>query len=325
MALVYAPATLTRAERNPNRDIWLAAWALTLALHAVAALLFRSLPPPMPEKTVHRIEPIRLVFAKPGASEARESNKPHVFTELPPDRKDAAPKHADFLSNVTSRARDRVPGGDDAMPQMHGDVDAPMVKLEKDGGASHPPTPAPTPPTAEPASPRAGESLLRRDPAQGATGFTTSPAAPPTHPAATGAAPQELGGSASSDIDQPEMDNPNGNAQLTGDVSLNTIAWDYAPWLQRFGRQLMSRWIPPPAYSIGLLKEGGWAVFEVEISRSGEMLRLQELEAQGHPLLGQAAQSALRNMNPIERLPADFPEPTLILRIRMIYPRVRPR
>jgi hypothetical protein len=121
------------------------------------------------------------------------------------------------------------------------------------------------------------------------------------------------------------MDNPDGNASLTGDVSLNTVAWDYAPWLQRFGRQLMHRWIPPPAYSIGLLKEGGWSVIEVEISRAGEMLRLQVLEEHGHPLLGEAAQSALRNMNPIERLPADFPEPTLILRIRMIYPKIRPR
>ena len=323
---MYAPATLTRAERNPNRDIWLAAWALALALHAVAALLFRSLPPPMPEKTVHRIEPIRLVFAKPGASQAPKSDKPHVFTELPPDRRDAAPKHADFLSNVTSRARDLAPGGADAMPRMRGETDAPMVKLETDGGASHPPSPAPTQ-AAEPPSPRAAESVLRRDPAKeqgGATGFTTSPAEPPTRRAAS-PAPQEPGGSQSSDIDQPEMDNPSGNAQLTGDVSLNTVAWDYAPWLQRFGRQLMSRWIPPPAYSIGLLKEGGWAVFELEISRSGEMLRLQELEAQGHPLLAQAAQSALRNMNPIERLPADFPEPTLILRIRMIYPRIHPR
>jgi hypothetical protein len=316
---------LIRAERNPNRDIWLIAWALTLVLHALGVVLFRNLPAPTPAKTVQRIQPIQLVFAKPGP-EARKSDQPHIFSELPPDRKDAAPKHADFLSNVTSRARDNAPGGsDDAMPKMQGDVDAPLVKLRADGGASHPATPTLTSQTAEtPPSPRAGESLVRRDPAQGgATGFTTSPA-PPTHPAAN-ATPQELGGSGSSDIDQPEMDNPSGNAQLRGDVSLNTVAWDYAPWLQRFGRQLMSRWIPPPAYSIGLLKEGGWAVFEVEISRAGEMLHLQVLEEQGHPLLRQAAESALRNMNPIERLPTDFPEPTLILRIRMIYPRIHPR
>src|SRR5690242_3495305 len=100
-------------ERDPDRNIWFAAWVLTLALHAVAALLFRNLPSPMPEKTAQRIAPIQLVFAKPGASAARKSEPPQTFSELPPDRKDVAPKHADFLSNVTSRARDRVPGGDD--------------------------------------------------------------------------------------------------------------------------------------------------------------------------------------------------------------------
>src|SRR5206468_9731746 len=72
------------------------------------------------------------------------------------------------------------------------------------------------------------------------------------------------------DIHQPEMANPGGNAALTGDVSLNTIAWNYAPWLMHFGRQLRREWIAPPAYSMGILKEGGWAVIEVEISRSGE-------------------------------------------------------
>ena len=104
------------------------------------------------------------------------------------------------------------------------------------------------------------------------------------------------------------------------DVSLNTIAWDYAPWLQRFAMQLRERWYAPPAYSYGILKEGGWALIEVEVSQSGKLLRLDLLDEQGHPSLIRAAESGLRSMAPIERLPADFPEPTLILRIRMIYP-----
>jgi hypothetical protein len=120
------------------------------------------------------------------------------------------------------------------------------------------------------------------------------------------------------------MDDPDGNAGLTGDVSLNTTAWDYAPWLQRYGRQLMRRWIAPPAYDMGLLKEGGWAVIEVEISPAGKMLRCDLLEQQGHPSLIVAAQGAVRAVAPIEPLPAGFPEPTLILRIRMIYPKYLP-
>jgi hypothetical protein len=121
------------------------------------------------------------------------------------------------------------------------------------------------------------------------------------------------------------MENPEGNASLTGEVSLNTTAWDYAPWLQRFGRQLMRSWMAPPAYSLGLLKEGGWTVLELEIAPSGKLLRLDLLEEQGHPSLTLAAKGAVSTMGPIEPLPADFPEPKLILRLRMIYPKIRPR
>jgi hypothetical protein len=319
-----------RVERNSDRDSWLIAWAMTLTLHAVAILLFRSLPPPMTPQTIQRIEPIRLVFAKTGPG-ARKPEAPHFFSELPHDRADAAPKKAEFLSNVTSRARDLVPGGDDGMPRMEGEGDAPLVKLEPGGGASRPATSSLALDPAEPASPRAAESPQRRDPAKEQTAATGATAAPnPTQSATAGAVadvtPHDAAGAnGNSDIYQPEMANPGGNAGLAGDVSLNTIAWEYAPWLERFGRLLMHRWIPPPAYSFGILKEGGWAVIEVEYSRSGAMLRLDVLEEHGHPSLSQAAQSALRSVAPVERLPADFPEPTLILRIRMIYPKIRPR
>ena len=116
------------------------------------------------------------------------------------------------------------------------------------------------------------------------------------------------------------MDNPQGNTGLTGDVSLSTTEWEWAPWIQRFSRKLMRVWFAPPAYYMGVLKEGGWALIDVEISRSGKLLRLELLDQQGHPSLSRAAQGALRAMAPIEPLPADFPEPTLILRIRMTYP-----
>ena len=122
---------------------------------------------------------------------------------------------------------------------------------------------------------------------------------------------------------QVQMDNPDGNASLTGDVSLNTTQWEYAPWLERFSRRLMHQWIAPPAYYMGILKDGGWAVVEVEIAPSGELLRLDLLEERGHPALITAATGAVRAMAPMERLPADFPEKTLILRIRMVYPKIR--
>lgn len=326
--------SLPQLKRSSDRDSWLIAWALTLALHAAAILIFRSLPPPAPPRTVRRFEPVRLVFQNLGPAQRRSderTSQPQLFTELPPDRADAAPKKADFLSNVTSRARDQVPGGDAALPRMQGEGDVPMVKLEPDGGSPQPPAaPAPSRPTGAAATRAAATAQRPNLTAQdefGAGARLVSPTASRSDSfrAASSQSSHGTVGSGKSDIDQPEMDNPDGNAGLTGDVSLNTTAWDYAPWLQRFGRQLMHRWIPPPAYSMGLIKDGGWATIEVEISRSGQMLHLELLEQRGHPSLITAAEGALRSMAPIERLPSDFPEQTLILRIRMIYPRFHPR
>jgi outer membrane biosynthesis protein TonB len=208
---------------------------------------------------------------------------------------------------VTSRARDRIPGGDTDLPAMQGEGDAPTVKLAPGKDASRSPAGA-LPQSSEPVGLRAADSRVALQ-------------KPASDPLVRVPDVDVLRGSAgSSGNEQPEMAHPAGNATDLGDVSLNTIAWDYAPWLQRFGSTLRERWFPPPAYLMGILKEGGWALIEVEISRSGKLLRLELLDQQGHPSLTRAAESALRAMAPIEPLPADFPEPTLILRIRMIYP-----
>ena len=295
--------------RNRKSGAWFIAWALALALNTGAIVGLGSLASPRYSVTTHRPEPVRLVFKSSGL-ENRKSEEARFFSELPPDRKDVAPRQPDFLSNVTSRARDPIPGGDAALPRMQGEIDVPMVKIEPDGTPPRPtPPPEPAPRATEPATPSSGL-------------VSSVPAKPEAQPGDEARAP---GSATGSDMPQPEMANPDGSASLTGDVSLNTTAWDYAPWLQRFGRQLMARWFAPPAYSLGILKEGGWALVELEISRAGKVLRQELLEEQGHPSLSLAAQSALRSMAPVEPLPADFPEPTLILRIRMIYPRIRPR
>jgi len=297
--------------------VWLLAWALTLVLHVVLVLFFQSLPPLQASAvTIKKPEPIRLNFVKPAPS--NKSEEPQFFSELPPDRADKAPEKPQFLSNVTSRARDNTPGGHSDLPKMTGESDAPTVRIQKDGGAP----PSPPSPSQAPQNLPQGQSATGA--ASGASILTRTPGQPQPL-VRLRSADAFKGANGSSDIDQPEMHNPDGDASVLGDVSLNTIAWDYAPWLQRFGRQLMDRWHAPTAYLYGILKEGGWGMFEIEISKSGQILRLEKLEEQGHPSLIQAAQGALRSMPPIEPLPADFPEPTLILRIRMIYPKVRPQ
>lgn len=298
----------SRFGRNSDRNAWILAWVLALMLHAVLILVLVKLPM-VASPAVAAPQPVRvrLMSESPGTSRTQE---PHFFSELPPDRADKAPKKPEFLSNVASRPRDLAAQGKDVLPQMKGEADAPMVKLEPGG---HP----------SPAQAQPQEVSKEKEQAEMAALGLALPS--PRQRRASSAPLDGSSGSGNSDIPQPEMDNPNGRAELTGDVSLSTTAWDYAPWLQRFGRKVMDGWIAPTAYRMGLLKEGGWTVVEMRISRSGELLSFQPLENRGHSSLIIAAQSALRNTAPEERLPADFPDSTLILRVRMIYPRVPSR
>ena len=299
------------ATHDESRVGWAVALALALALHVGAILLLYSLPL-VAAAPIEAPKPVAVHLMLPPESETKD---PQIFSELPPNRADAAPRKPEFLSNVTSRARDRVPGGGDDLPRMNGEGDAPSVKLDPNGGPSSAPSAkpeqTPTPQKAE--SPKDGIRKERQ--AETMEGLFSPPK--PIEPV--------MHGAGTSDIYQPEMDQPDGNADLFGDISLSTTAWEYAPWLQSFERKVMRGWFAPPAYSYGLLKDGGWGLFQLEVSRSGKVLSLELLGQQGHPALIRNAQSALHNASPLDPLPADFPESTLTVRVRMTYPRVPSR
>lgn len=301
-------------KRRSNQAAWLIAWLLTALLHGAAVFGLRGLPSLQATPAMARApEPIQLVFSPPRPA-ARAAEEPRLYSPLPANRADKAPAKAALLSNVTSRARDLVPGGDAALPRLTGEGDVPQVQIAPDRTSSAA-TPAAKQAAPQPVDP--GKSGAAA-PWQKSVLLTRGPAVKP----APEGVPRLI---ESSDLPQLAMDNPGGNAELTGDVSLNTIAWDYAPWLDRFRSRLMEKWFAPMAYRMGILKDGGWAVIEIEISRSGQMTRFELLEQQGHPSLITAAQNAVRSTAPFEALPSDFPEPTLILRLRMVYPQIRPR
>jgi hypothetical protein len=318
-------ATLDSPQNDPDRRGWVVAIALALALHVGAVILLYCLPLAAASPTESRNPVTVRLFAPP--TEAREPNQPHYFTELPPDRADVAPKKPDFLSNVNSQARDRVGGGKDDLPQMHGIADAPMVKLEKNSNPSSAKSaPGPEKVAQSEKSTQDGTQKQRQTDPDGPLSL-----AKPIEPQVFGQRSNDAlrrmvaSGGVGSDIDQPEMDKPDGNASLIGDVSLSTIAWDYAPWLQDFERKIYRYWFAPPAYSIGLLKEGGWGMFQLRVSRSGKVLSLELLGQQGHPSLIRCAQAALSNVSPLEALPSEFPDSTLVVRVRMTYPRIPSR
>lgn len=300
-------------------------------------------------------EPLDIVFASPPPvrSTAAEEERPREFTELPENRADLAPDDPDFISNVDSRARDRATEGEETeMPRLEGESEAPHVGLAPpeevppaEPGSGSPEAESPEgdpreedatsllvdeaegdrPRTQTPddgdAGRRGPEEQRLRDQVLGRqgrspigedrSGFTPN-SSPPRHRV----------GPAVSDILQEEMKNPAGNVPLFGDVSMNTVAWPWAPWLQRFARDFLRGWsnFVPYAYHIGVVH--GRQVVELEISREGKLLHMEVRDREGHQSLEDATLANFRSFAPYHPLSSDgsFPEETLRLRVTVIYP-----
>lgn len=251
--------------------------------------------------------------------------EPAFFTELPEDRADEAPETPDFLSNVDSRARDEAPGGDDRLPRSGGEADAPQIAMRK----GEPVPPAPPLPEVEETAQRPTESDAEDRTAD--RDGETPPETPADAPALTplreqlasrnALRPQPAG---TSDIFQEAMKNPSASAALEGSVTLNTTAWDFAPWMQAFRRKVEERWHAPMAWRMGLI--AGELKVRIEISRSGDLLKLTVLEEDvGHPSLTDAVLYAVREGARYRALPSHFPEETLIMHYTFVYPQVRRR
>ena len=352
-----APSRPVRPVAETRRR-WAAALLLTLLWHVLVALGMGLIDPFAADAGSEPRPPIELTFAPLAPPSTRETppdarDEPEFFTELPEDRADLEPERADALSNVDSRARDTVTEGETTdLPRMEGRGDAPQVGLQpsspvaEEEGAGDPraedgeqvepiaePEPAERDETdGDPEADRRGErAVLGESVEAGRTGRGAETETDPLRsalgdpraslrPGRISASPEPrfLVGRGRDSIYQEEMDNRLGNVPLFGDISLNTVAWNWAPWLQRFAREFHRTWVPPYAYWIGLI-EGGQLV-EVEIDRDGTLLRLEVKEEEGHESLREATLGNFRSIAPYQPLPEDFPEPTLRLTVRVTYP-----
>lgn len=302
---------------------WALAVTLALMLHVGIVVAGRLLRPfDSSAAPVRTPEPIQVVFTPETATSEKE---PNFFSELPEDRAGERPDHPDFLSNVDSRARDDKPGGSEqGLPAMDGRSESPHVEISP--GAEGLPEPADA---AEPAvdgdsqpESQPGEIVIPSYDAPASSFLSRESRARVRDPAeqfrreVLGEKSPSPGSGA--DISQEEMSNPDGNVSLSGDISLNTVAWDYAPWLQRFRRDLQKRWYAPYGYYLGAIH--GWTLVELEIARNGDLIRMDVQNEEGHESLKNSSIGALRGAMPYQPLPEHFPKDSLILRIKMIYP-----
>jgi len=339
------------------RSAWVAAVIVSLLLHALLAVGLKhfaplaarhgALPPDAEFIPIDLADLPWPAAAEPASLPAADS--PREFTELPADRADVPPARADFLSNVDSRARDLLPGGEDgALPHSAGRAELPQVAMTPGAGASAeadpPQAAAASPAAAQPPGSEAvqgpsgeaatgdaqaevspnGEGLRRLElPRQGSpTGTDPLAAFRRFDPSALEAVPTPSAGAraaapGNADIAQEGLASPDGNVRLLGEVSLNTSAWVYGFWMQRFRRAVEAHWHPPYAFQIGVIK--GWTLVALEVSRTGALLQLEVQGEEGHWTLRDASVAAIKAAAPFEPLPADAPEPSIRLQIRMIY------
>ena len=314
----------TSSERPILR--WAPALLFTLLLHVGVGWglryldLFGATPPAAAKPPL-----VEVVFAKSTDDAARH------FTELPPDRAETPPEQADLLSNVDSRARDQVPGGQDPLPRQEGSSDLPQVRM--DTGQPSPPSAESTPtppappnpkhPSPEPLAkeilPRTREPVPTNDPW---AAFRRAATTPETAPSPS-SVPRVPAAGGLSDIRQDAMGSPESDAEFPGDISLNTKEWDWAPWLLEFRRELMDSWTAPLGYHLGLIH--GWTLLEVVIAPNGEVISNRVLGEEGNVAFRESSLSAIERSKPYLPLPEDFPEETLILNIRLGYPEWQPQ
>ncbi|TFH02554.1 MAG: hypothetical protein E4H13_01715, partial [Calditrichales bacterium] len=112
------------------------------------------------------------------------------------------------------------------------------------------------------------------------------------------------------------------SADQLGDLTLSTYAWEWAPYINAFKRKLYTVWYTPAAYHrLGLIF--GQTVIRFTITRSGTLLEYEVLEHKGHESLEQSSVNAITAVFPFKPLPGNFPEETLTITARLIYPNLR--
>jgi hypothetical protein len=293
------------------------------------------------------------VIFEPEAADESDPGRPREFTSVPERQAvEEPPSRADFLAMHNSRAADELEGGtESSSPGAERTSEVEQVAISADSGASEGGMAlirAPEYRTGEGETPTEGDEDLAADP-RGSdapelqdgdvmSGDFEADEREPAEEQETGSAatspdilesfataePSILAegtsrsGDPGFDYDQMAISSSAGNMIQFGEFRLNTLSWDFAPWLERFKQDFLPHWIPPYAYRLGVID--GRTIMRLEVQRDGTIGGLDVLEEEGHPSLHQASTAALHGAAPFAPLPPDFPEETLVIELGLLYP-----
>jgi outer membrane biosynthesis protein TonB len=116
----------------------------------------------------------------------------------------------------------------------------------------------------------------------------------------------------------PDFRNEGSARASIGGISLNTTAWDFAPYLLDLKYRIKQHWIPPMAFTaLGSIHGYTWVRFR--IYPNGKMEALEVIETEGHESLHRSSVGAVSGAAPFRPLPEDFPEDYLEITFGFYY------
>ena len=228
--------------------------------------------------------------------EERVIEAPPIEFELvsPPEAPTPTNTPSRYLSTVSSAASDDSPDNDDsALPQRSGaipipDTPSPQPGAEGGGDSDLPPLP---------------EEVTDLGKAFERSKFLTqkSPSKAPSLPE-----------------ENPDFKSEASARASVGGISINTTAWDFAPYLLDLKQRIKQHWLPPLAFTaLGAIH--GYTKINFRIYPDGSMTSLAVIESEGHESLHRSSQNAIKGAAPSRPLPDDFPEEYLDITFGFYY------
>lgn len=212
----------------------------------------------------------------------------------PPESPTPSENVSRYLSTVSSRASDQVDVEEQSdLPHSEGVIpipDTPSQTEGAEGGGEREVPPLPEEET------DLGEAFERSK-------FLTqsSPSPEPSLPA-----------------ENPAFRNTGSTRASVGGISINTTAWDFAPYLLDLKHRIKQHWIPPLAFTaLGAIH--GYTKINFRIYPDGSMHALGIVETRGHGSLHTASKNAIKGAAPFRPLPEDFPEEYLDVTFGFYY------
>ncbi|MDH7560346.1 MAG: cell envelope integrity protein TolA [bacterium] len=291
-------------------------FVLAVVASLIAHLLFLSL-----WGEARQLHLPAIIQPRQAAAEAKEPEKRLEFelVETPSDAQNELPSaKTHLLSDKSTRARDLYTADDKPVAEAYSEGQSPYRTFSGGFLAGTGPELRPQPQSANESSrPAAAERTsepgvaVAEEASERVRRERFSPEALAGHPG--GSNPAGLFGSDDATYRQVTF-----SAEELGGVTLNTYAWEFAPYVLEMKRKIRQNIYPPPAFTrLGIIS--GETVLRFRVLPDGQMTNLEVLGYTGHPSLKETSVLAVRNAAPFKPLPEGFPEEYLELTWTFIY------